>query len=248
MSEKLNRKLSLCFVSGVYLDFDSFNYVPSFTFAQYVCIEKHDPMNGYFLGTSEDIDVILNYCNNIHYDKTIFIEMYFENIGNILKHNEYVKYIYQPKLKLIQNNNVIIHMRIGDLEYTYDKAYPIFTSFCHNTICDLYRQYNVIIVTEDIDNIHVEILRHLLTSNNINVKIESKNVNEDFKTIQEAKVIFCTDSTFSWWAHYLNPFKPIVYFCLSQKYFPNLNSRNTLFSAYNVFNIDKNKLERKYIL
>lgn len=155
LSQKLKRKLKLFFYFKVDLDFENFKNIPTFEFAPYVKIEKHDPANGFFLGSTTNLhDIEKNFQNNA---TPIFIEMYFEEIFFIELNSKYIKYLFESKTQKDPTNDVVIHFRLGDLESQYIHIYDRFNNFCHKTIKEKYSNLQIKIVTEDPKHINVSI-------------------------------------------------------------------------------------------
>lgn len=170
-------------------------------------------------GYNESIELVKKkFRNNIIYDGYFQSEDFFENVVNTVKKNFIIKkkfiHLFEQKYysTFKENKILAIHCRIGDYvnwgndrlggkNLVLPKNYFI---NAYNQITDI-ENYKVIIVTDDIENA-TDFFDFIKIKS-----IVSENEIIDFQIILNADKIIISNSTFSWWAAYLNKKNPIVY-------------------------------------
>lgn len=149
--------------------------------------------------------------NNCYYDGFFQSENYFEISREYLKNNLIIrkKYINAFKNKygqlFLDNKIIAIHCRLGDYlnwgsEELGGENLTLPQSYYQNAISqiDEIEKYQFIVVTDDIFNIEN---RFDFIENKI---IVSEEEIIDFQILQNAHQLIVSNSSFSWWAAYLN--------------------------------------------
>ena len=246
LAEQLDRKLTVYFRFGLLIPFHAMKNMPHFEVVQYIDFKKHDPNNGYYVGATTSIyDIVNQQKNNTN---PIYISMYFEDFSNIKNNINYIKNIYDFEHSHPKTDYIAIHFRLGDLAKAYEPIYSTFIQTCVDIIKTSYSTYPVYIITEDPNHKCVNDMFSLLD----NVAIVSSDYLSDFTLVSSAKVIFCTDSTFTWWASFLNKQDPMIYFLISKSLSPYKCRLNLFahdyFPNWNCIDLDQYMIKRKYIL
>ncbi len=170
-------------------------------------------------GYEEDINEVLNkITDNCYYDGYFQSSFFFKNVIDALPQKIKIKKAFRKQFddkygQLFNNKKILaIHCRLGDyLVYNSETlggtniALP--ESYYLNAlslISDL-DQYHVIVVTDDIENFG----SRLSFIKNKTVVSESEIM--DFQILMNADALIISNSTFSWWAAYLNSKKPPIF-------------------------------------
>ncbi len=148
--------------------------------------------------------------NNVLYDGFFQSEEYFiqfqEDIKNLFEINKYYQKLFlEKKQQLLKKKYIAIHLRRNDyLNYGgeelggTDMTLPIsFYKNCISKIKDI-GQYNVIFVSDDIEFAKKEF------GNCQNYFYENNDEITDFQLLLNANILIIANSTFSWWAAWLN--------------------------------------------
>jgi hypothetical protein len=244
ISEKLNRNLIMHFNEPIiYIDRNIYKNIPDFNIIPRIEVWNNDHENGFYSYTSTssvDIDQIIA----THQNKTlpIFINLYVEDYSNIRKHEEYVKMLFERSIPLICNESIVIHLRLGDVA---DNNANVNDDYCNFalSICKKYNWLPVIIVSEEVNHSCTNQLKdRILDAGNKEISIVNNGYQSDFESVQSAKVIICSNSTFTWWASFLNPFKPDIYVALSDRQAASFRNRDLYYKdspdSWNIWNLD----------
>lgn len=157
--------------------------------------------NNYLLTKIED---------NVFYDGFFQSEEYFSQCKEDIKklfeiREEYRKPFIDNKKHLFDKKTIVLHLRRGDY-LTHgggeiggtDISLPIsYYKNCLSLIKNI-EQYNVIFVSDDIEFVKKEF------GNNTNYFYESNDEITDFQILLNADIVIIANSSFSWWAAWLN--------------------------------------------
>ncbi|MBP1639426.1 MAG: alpha-1,2-fucosyltransferase [Bacteroidetes bacterium] len=161
--------------------------------------------------TDNDWQVGIKLKNNTYYDGFFQSDVYFDQQENLIKKAFTVKKKYTKEFeiiytKLIQNRKIIVvHVRRSDYDIVeFDGlggpgiALPmIYYKKALSMITDI-SQYQVLFVGDDINYIK----SHFDQKPNYHFETNSPII--DFQLIQHADIAIIANSTFAWWAAYLN--------------------------------------------
>lgn len=167
----------------------------------------------------EDIEVIKRqFTDNSYYDGFFQSENYFEKNKEYflkkLRIRKKYRVLFSEKFGHFFNENkvIAIHCRLGDylnweIEGFGDKDLTLPQSYYENAInqIDDIDECQIIIVTDDVVNIEN---KFNFLKNKI---IVSEEEIIDFQILQNAHKLIISNSSFSWWAAYLNNKNAIVY-------------------------------------
>jgi len=214
----------------------------------YNCAFPGDYVNPYI-----DPDTVISEIRSSPIPKPVLLSTYNEYYPPIKKHQHWIRTLYaRTTANLGPTNTIVIHVRLGDLKDTFLKYKDDYISFVISTLTLTQSQspppsQEVILLSEDSkDPLSLEILNTLqqhLPTLNVTLKPTSEDtVQEDFDTLYRAQTIIMTNSTFSWWAAFLNPFNPRVYVGVSKTRSHDYENRKTLFERgpkkWHIFNLD----------
>jgi hypothetical protein len=251
ISEKLGRPLLLAFHEPIQLNTDLYPNLGDLKIIQQLRTPPHNPDEGIYLGcnvyeqNTVDIDSIIekHKTSNI----PIVLDFHYEDYSNIRPREEWIKNLYKrsPNFPLTCNDSLVIHLRLGDIAHENIRIFNEYVQFALNIATQ--EKLPVIIVSEENRHFCTLKLKEVLEHNNIQVTLTNNNTNEyqkDFDIVSSAKVIVATNSTFTWWASFLNPFNPKVYIALSEKQPANFRN-DFLFKrdspdSWNIWDMDKN--------
>ena len=193
------------------------------------------PENGYYThtnsydGSTIDVDGIIE----LHKNKNVPILLHFhvEDYSVLRPHEQWVKSIFRrsPDHELVCNNSLVVHLRLGDCAKENVAVNDDYIAFA--VMIAFKENLPIIIVSEEIDHPCTLSMKTTLVEQGMSVTIASHTIDEyqkDFDTIASAKAIVATNSTFSWWPAFLNPFTPNVYIALSERQ-PQRQRNETLF-------------------
>lgn len=168
---------------------------------------------------SEDVfEVKKMFKNNCYYNGFFQSENYFEGNKEYLQKRFSIKKEYKAAFndrygQLFNENKIIaIHCRLGDYlkwgsEELGGENLSLPQSYYENALSqiDQLETYKIIIVTDDLVNVEN---RFNFIKNKI---IVSEEEIIDFQILQNANVLIISNSSFSWWAAYLNVQQATVY-------------------------------------
>lgn len=251
ISEKLNRPLVLAFHEPIQLNNELYPNIGELKLVNQFQNLSNNPDNGIYIGhnVNEQNTVNINAIIEKHKDSNIpiILDHHYEDYSNIRPNEEWVKNLYKrsDKYPLICNNSLVIHLRLGDIAHENIRIFNEYINF----IVNISKNENlpIIIVSEENNHYCTIKLKQVLEENKMDVTLANNNTSEyqkDFDIICSAKVIVATNSTFTWWASFLNPFKPKVYIALSEK--QPANFRNEFLfkrdspDGWNIWDMDKN--------
>lgn len=170
------------------------------------------------VGDEEVPEIKKLFKNNSYYDGFFQSEEYFEGYKEYLQKKVVIKNKYKALFnskyeQLFKDNKIIaIHCRLGDyLNWGSDllggKNLTLPQSYYQNalSLIDQVEKYKIIIVTDDILNIEN---RFCFIHDKI---IISEDEIIDFQILQNAHLLIISNSSFSWWAAYLNTKNATVY-------------------------------------
>jgi hypothetical protein len=254
IADSLNRKLILYIAESFLINRSIYPFIGDFEKIDNPIDLKNNTYNqakGYYIcptpysGNTQYINKIINY----HKNKNVplhFVNFYNEDYSNIRLHTKWINNIYKRSddFKLICNNSLVVHLRLGDVAYQNININDKYIAFT----LEIAKKYKlpVIIVSEEINHICTIDMKKQLDNNKIQCVIANNSIEEyqkDFDIISSAKVIIATNSTFTWWAAFMNPFKPDIFIALSEKQ-PCSFRNNFLFkrespSGWNLWDMDK---------
>lgn len=159
---------------------------------------------------NNDSHLLTAIYDNTFYEGYFQSEDYFidlkEEIYKLLEINPQYKEDFWGKKKLLFTKKVIaIHLRRTDYLYCGNESLegknislPInYYRVCLSLIDDI-DSYNVIFVSDDIESVKIEF------GNKSNYFYENNSEIVDFQILQNADIVIIANSTFSWWAAWLN--------------------------------------------
>lgn len=170
---------------------------------------------------------------------------FMENSKIIRRYEEYVRRLYGHSGRE-KVDRIVVHMRIGDLESWYMKYHTDYKKFALE-VSKMYAHLPVLIVSQDPHHYLTHDLRNALCETGVQCTIKTQNTQllDDFNDIACSSVIVATNSTFSWWASFLNPYSPTVFIGLSNKQFGSEHRNPYLFPlddpipGWNLYDLDK---------
>lgn len=171
-----------------------------------------------------DPDQIINECKAAAPGRSILMSAYNETYKYIRKHESWIKSLYARSTAVHSAPLPIIaiHMRLGDLATHYQPSHDDYKAFC-TQICKKHPNLDIVICSEQpCHRMTRDLVRHLKNSDatiahRLSVRPCTENtVQEDFDVFCRAQVLALANSTFTWWAAFLNPFQPKVYVALSK--------------------------------
>jgi hypothetical protein len=121
-----------------------------------------------------------------------------QNVNYYIEHKEYLKDVMKIEdgdYYKTSDNDIVVHLRLGDYfhyrfngnwEYNMESVYDLIKTLDYD---------NIIIVTDEPKSIKLNIFKELP-----NCIISNGDMFYDYRTINNAKRIIMTHSTFSWWA------------------------------------------------
>ena len=255
-----NMLMTTYFTQGFYLDISYFPNVGDFirlnTITPIKRLQSLTPhqriYNFAFMedyGTSAvDPDTIIQDIQQDPTPRNVLLSSYNECYKYIRRHSRWIKTLYaRASARLGAIQQTVIHLRLGDLVNEFITHADDYLAFSY----DIAKQHKlpVTIVSEDSTSSHAQDfscrLRSMLQPHDIQVILKDtseESVQEDFDELYRSKVIIMGNSTFSWWAAYLNPFKPNVYVGLSPTRQPHYETRKDLFEegprSWKCYNLD----------
>lgn len=185
-------------------------------------------------------------------NRTVYLDGHFEDYSIIRPHTDYVKNLFKraPSYQQVCNNHMVVHLRLGDVasnnsdEYLVNNYIALAVFAMEHTVVPMNLE-GIYIISEELNHPIVEKMVDALAMKNGNVKVRAGDYQSDFDVISSAKVIVASNSTFSWWASFTNPFDPVVYIGLSEKQ-PVPTRNETLFrrdspDSWNLWDMDARK-------
>lgn len=160
-------------------------------------------------GSMHPNDIINSIKNNATYSGFFQSELYFnafkEDIVNIFEINPTYRAIFLNKYGRLYEDNKIIAVHVRRTDYLEWDSYlgkdiSLPSSYywqCINKIEDI-NNYQIIFVSDDIEFVKKEF------ASIPNTKFQSNNEIIDFQIIKNADIAIISNSSFSWWAAYLN--------------------------------------------
>jgi len=256
IADTLNRPFSVHFCENLYLNPDIY---PNLNIPQQIYIPTSryiDPDCGYYCYADSDdgiIDVNIQDIIDKHRNTNIplFLRFNVEDFKFMRNKQDYVKHLYKrnDKYPLLENNKMIIHIRLGDLTENFIALQYIFIKG-YIKIIKNHTDLDILLVTENTNHPCIfyiqEELRKIHTRNVDIIQGSPDDWQYHFDVIASAKVIIMSHSTFSWWAAFLNPFNPTVYALITYDNRCFGTIRNRLFTedhpdGWNVYNMDTEK-------
>lgn len=252
IAEQLNRPLLLAFHEPIQLDKKLYPNLSEFQVIKQIHNSGHNPEKGVYYGRNDyennsvDIDAIIT--SNKNKVEPISIDFHFEDYSNIRLREKWIKNLYKRSddFPLICNDSLVIHLRLGDIAHENIRIFNEYLQFAVKIAIS--EKLPVIIVSEENNHYCTIKLKEALEVNNLIVSVANNTTEEyqkDFDIVSSAKVIVATNSTFTWWATFLNPFEPKVYIALSEK--QPANFRNEFLyvrdspDGWNIWDMDKNE-------
>lgn len=168
----------------------------------------------------EDIEELSEqFANNLYYKGFFQSETYFFNVKEMVKKSLVIKKCYQKVFcqkfgKLFKNDKILaIHCRLGDYMHIWEgealggQDLTLPASYYKNALgkIDNIEDYKIIIVTDD--KLNAESRFEFIKEKTI----VSEDDIIDFQVLQNADKLIISNSSFSWWAAYLNTKSAPVY-------------------------------------
>lgn len=252
IAEQLNRPMVVAFHEPVQLNNELYPNIGDVKVIQRLNLPPNSiPDQGIYIGktvyeqNTVDIDAIIEKHRNS--SLPIILDYHYEDYSNIKPREEWIKNLYKrsEKFPLISNNSLVVHLRLGDIANENIRIYDKYLEFTIKIAIE--EQLPIIIVSEEINHYCTTTMKEKLESYGLSVDIANNTLEEyqkDFDIISSAKVIVASNSTFSWWATFLNPFNPKVYIALSDKQPANFRN-DFLFKrkspeSWNLWDMDTN--------
>lgn len=159
----------------------------------------------------------------------VIISKFIENSKIIMQYEQYIRSLYHRTSFPPLLDNVVIHIRLGDIRNYWDSFGEQFTEFAVE-IAQKYRDIPCLIVSEDPGDPHTIHVLSRLQQNGVNATVKpASDFQGDFDTLMTARVLVATNSTFSWWAGFLNPYEGSEkYIAVSDKQFASTMRRKHL--------------------
>jgi hypothetical protein len=234
LAEQLNRKLKVFINEPFQITSNIYSNLGIYYTSEWIRVQDNPEIGHYIFKSGYDANTLdISKIVEFHKDKQfdIFIDYYLEDYSIIKPNESWVKELYSraPESQLTCNNSLVVHLRLGDVASDTLNTHGDYVSFTCSVAEE--KQLPVIIVTEELNNYCTQTLYHALISKGLQVSIANNNLDEyqkDFDVLASAKVIVAGNSTFSWWASFINPFNPDVYVALSDRQ-PQPHRNETLF-------------------
>lgn len=155
-----------------------------------------------------------NYGEKIENQDVVVYDGYWQNSKYIINQELFIKSLFNFKLETKNKNNIVIHVRRGDLATSLSKnLYNILDINYYENAIDKIKSYGVSIneVTICSDDISwcIENIKHISNVDIISYS-NSTSMNEDFFTMYKANYLICSNSTFSWWAGFIGESKKMI--------------------------------------
>ena len=165
--------------------------------------------------------------------RDVLVSSYNESYEYIKRHEAWIKTLYaRSSARLGRLDWLVVHIRLGDLSANYSSSEDDYIRL----VCNVagHTGLGVMIVSEDSTSPHSLKMESCLLRSGVNTRVLLKDtsedtVQEDFDMMYRARAIVMGNSTFSWWAAFLNPFEPDVFVALSETRSPHHEVRKTLF-------------------
>jgi hypothetical protein len=162
--------------------------------------------------------------------KNILISCWHERYDFISQHETWIRNLYARKVSC-PLDIFAIHMRIGDLREDYKSSLKKYIQLAVSLAIQY--QIEVVVVTEEPMHIDCQLMLSSLKAANVICRTTRHSndsfvsAKKDFDVLCRARHILMTNSTFSWWAAFLNPYKPDVHVALHSSQ-PHAQLRNNL--------------------
>jgi hypothetical protein len=155
-----------------------------------------------------------NIEKNIENQSVVIYDGYWQNSKYIKNQELFIKTLFNFKLEAEKINNIVIHVRRGDLATSLSKnIYNVLDMNYYENAIDKIKSYGVFIneVTICSDDISwcMENIKQLRDVEIIHFS-NSTSMGEDFSTMYYAKYLICSNSTFSWWAGFIGESKKMI--------------------------------------
>ena len=178
--------------------------------------------NAYHLGQDNrfiqmvDLDAIVK--AEMGLSRPVFLDFHFENYTQMRPREAFIRNLFQrsPNHPLKPSRSMVVHLRIGDLESNAHAFQADYIAFARGILARTSEVDEVVVLCEHQHPLLDE-MSATLSSLHPKVVIESKDYQSDWDRIASASVIVMTNSTFSWWPAFLNPFEPKVHVFVSDK-------------------------------
>lgn len=189
-----------------YFDFQNFNIIKNSLLTSLSKVKDYNLIDLENTSDIDPIEIIDNLPNNIN--QIIFkgyyqSEFFFENIKNEIKKQFTVKDKFKKQfLKKYgslykKKKTIAIHIRLTDyIDQNYNLPFIYYLN-CLNKIGHTY-DYNIFFVSDDVNAV-----RNFFGIKE-NYYFEHNNEILDFQILQNADILIISNSSFSWWAAYLN--------------------------------------------
>ena len=214
----LGRPLHICFSEPCQIDSNIYANIQNFgTGRNHYSLINNAPDRGIYRSPSVNIESIID--SHMYSTVPIILDIYAEDYSNIKKHESWIRKVFERSAQhpLICNNHIVIHLRLGDLSHDCIMVHQQYIQYCQE-VCQIHNDLQICIISEEPGHECTRSLYYALVTSHPTIKVmNSDSVQTDFDTISSASVIVCSNSTFTWWAAFLNPFQPNVYVALSSK-------------------------------
>ena len=235
IATQLNRPLKMYIHEYFQIDKTLYPNMGEFSHSERYHIPYTDESKGYYTHTNAIDASNYNIKNIVEYHKDknipILLKFHVEDYSIMREHEGWIKELFlrSPNYPLTCNESIVVHLRLGDCANENTNVHNDYIKF--SLIVAKMHQLPIIIVTEELHHHCTQSLYNALLNDGNHVSIANNQLDEyqkDFDTIASAKVIVATNSTFSWWPAFLNPFIPNVYIALSQRQ-PQTQRNESLF-------------------
>lgn len=164
------------------------------------------------------IDHVLQNSKNYE-QRHIVIDTLSTSYELIKSYEFYIKKLYKLNKPLYTMDRIVIHIRLGDLLSENIKVQN-FPEYCIKTIQQIHKSIGmiqVLLLSENPEHPYTKNIMEKICKNGIDINLLPKeSIEADFDKIYESSHVILTNSTWTWWAAFLNPCKQ-VYVAISSK-------------------------------
>lgn len=214
IADKLGWPLRVCIHDGLYIDTSLYPNMQLPILEGPIC--DHHAWNYSHTENAHTIDIDTIIRDHSENKQPIILDKYLENASLVKSNASYVRELFRRSPELPMQDRIAIHIRLGDVAHKSLQDDESFIDFAKQ-VAAKYPTKDILIVSEEPYHVYTHIMCNALRNEGYNARIKCVNnsVQSDFDDITCSKVVVALNSTFSWWACFLNPYNPDVYIALS---------------------------------